>query len=201
MSIQERKERQKEQIRSSILQAARAIAEKEGWEAVSLRKIADIIEYSAPLIYSYFASKEAILMAFVNEGYNIQYQVMKKAMEGQEDPALQLRDMAVACWQFAVKKQLYYQLMYGVKVVPCTMCQDVYAGRRQLRELVLSVFRELIRRSPNPDTDPELKYLAFWALVHGVASLYIGRTARRRQEEYRLVLEDGVAGIVRTLEA
>lgn len=200
MSIQQRKERQKEEVRTAILVAAGKIAESEGWEAVSLRKIADIIEYSAPLIYSYFECKEAILMEFVKQGYEMQCHALRKAKEKTDDPALQLMGMATASWNFAVKKQLYYQLMYGVKVVPCSIsCHEVGAARKQLSDIVFSTLETLIARSDKPDTNPETKLLAFWSIVHGVASLYIARVADRRLDEYKEILEDAVQGIIRTL--
>lgn len=202
MSIQARKERQKEEVRTAILEAARKIAESEGWEAVSLRKIAEIIEYSAPLIYSYFECKEAILMEFVKQGYEMQCSALRKAKEKTDDPVLQLQAMATASWNFVVKKQLYYQLMYGVKVVPCAIsCGEVSTARQELRNIVFSTLETLIARSDKPDTNPETKLLAFWSIVHGVASLYVARVADRRLDEYKAILEDAVLGIVRTLDA
>ena len=56
MEILERKLRSREQTRSGIMQTAKTIARREGWQAVSIRKIADAIEYSAPIVYEYFDS-------------------------------------------------------------------------------------------------------------------------------------------------
>jgi AcrR family transcriptional regulator len=69
MGIAERKIRQKEEVRSSILKAAWRLVETEGWQALSIRKIADAIEYSAPVIYDHFENKEAILLEFTRRGF------------------------------------------------------------------------------------------------------------------------------------
>ena len=69
MGIAERKQRQKGEVKASILQAAWQLVEKEGWQALSIRKIADAIEYSVPVIYDHFANKEAILYEFVKDGF------------------------------------------------------------------------------------------------------------------------------------
>jgi AcrR family transcriptional regulator len=61
MGSKERIQRQKEETRKNILKAAREIVKQEGWQGLSMRKIADKIEYTAPIIYEYFANKEAIL--------------------------------------------------------------------------------------------------------------------------------------------
>jgi AcrR family transcriptional regulator len=50
----------------SILQAAFTLAKTEGWASLSMRKIADAIEYSAPVVYDYFENKEAILFEILN---------------------------------------------------------------------------------------------------------------------------------------
>ncbi|MBD0354009.1 MAG: helix-turn-helix transcriptional regulator, partial [Rubrobacteraceae bacterium] len=69
MGIKERRERQRRELRSSILSAAREIASEEGWGAVTIRKIAGRIEYSPPMLYGYFDSKEDILLELVRMGY------------------------------------------------------------------------------------------------------------------------------------
>ena len=61
MGTLERKQRLKEEVRTRILEASWQIVKDEGWHALSMRKIADAIEYTAPIIYGYFENKEAIL--------------------------------------------------------------------------------------------------------------------------------------------
>jgi AcrR family transcriptional regulator len=62
MASKDRILRLKEETRINILSAALQIVKEEGWQALSMRKIADVIEYTAPIIYEYFANKEAILL-------------------------------------------------------------------------------------------------------------------------------------------
>ena len=62
MGIAERRQRQKGGVRASILDAAWNLVETEGWQQLSIRKIADAIEYSVPVIYDHFENKEAILL-------------------------------------------------------------------------------------------------------------------------------------------
>ena len=59
MGITERKLRQKEEVRTSILRAAWQLVEQEGWQALSIRKIAEAIEYSVPVIYDHFKNKRS----------------------------------------------------------------------------------------------------------------------------------------------
>jgi AcrR family transcriptional regulator len=69
MASKERIQRLKEETRTSILEAAYKIVKEEGWQALSMRKIADEIEYTAPIIYEYFSNKEAILEELTRKGY------------------------------------------------------------------------------------------------------------------------------------
>ncbi|MBL7879529.1 MAG: helix-turn-helix transcriptional regulator, partial [Chryseobacterium gambrini] len=70
MGLHERRQREKENIRASILDAAFSLAKTEGWASLSMRKIADAIEYSAPVVYDYFENKEAILYEISLNGFN-----------------------------------------------------------------------------------------------------------------------------------
>ena len=69
MGIAERKIRQKEEFRASILEAAWLQVLTDGWQSLSIRKIADAIEYSIPVIYNHFENKEVILLEFTKEGF------------------------------------------------------------------------------------------------------------------------------------
>src|ERR1041385_8541564 len=71
MGIKERQERDREAVRRSILDAARDLFVSEGFQNVSLRKIAERIEYSPAAIYGYFASKDDIFFALAEEGFRL----------------------------------------------------------------------------------------------------------------------------------
>src|SRR3954471_6535617 len=111
MGIAERRLRQKEEVRTSILSAASKLVEKEGWQSLSIRKIADAIEYSVPVIYDHFENKEAILLEFGKLGFQLLVKKLNTAKEKNDDPAQQLKIIADAYWSFAFKNKEYYQLM------------------------------------------------------------------------------------------
>jgi len=93
MGSQQRRERERQAIRQSILSAARQIAIEEGWQAVTTRKVADRIEYSQPTIYEYFDNKEAILMALVYQRFESMLAAMQTARAQHEQPEEQLLAM------------------------------------------------------------------------------------------------------------
>ena len=69
MTRQERRDRERAQRRQVIVSAARELAEAEGWESVTTRRLADRIEYSQPVLYSHFEGKDAIVSAVALEGF------------------------------------------------------------------------------------------------------------------------------------
>src|SRR6516164_6433701 len=71
MGIKERQERDREAVRRSILDAARELFISEGYRNVSIRKIAEKIEYSPAAIYGYFPSKDDIFYALAEEGFRL----------------------------------------------------------------------------------------------------------------------------------
>ena len=120
MASKERIQRLKEETRVSILDAAYKIVKEEGWQALSMRKIADEIEYTAPIIYEYYSNKEAILAELNKKGFIYLAKEMEEAKSKHEDPAGQLEAMWMAYWNFAFKKKELYQLMFGIQMNCCT---------------------------------------------------------------------------------
>src|SRR5450755_812088 len=119
MGIAERRLRQKDEVRSSILATAWQMVKQEGWQSLSIRKIADAIEYSVPVIYDHFQNKEAILMEFAKEGFHLLSKKIQVAKAKYSDPAEQLKTVASAYWNFALRNKEYYQLMYGLGMPGC----------------------------------------------------------------------------------
>src|SRR6266568_2054345 len=104
----------RQEIRQSILSAAREIAAEEGWQAVTTRKVAERIEYSQPTIYEYFANKEAILLALLCYGYEQLVAVMQVAFASTDDPEERILAMTAAYWDFAFHSPELYQVMHGM---------------------------------------------------------------------------------------
>ena len=105
MGIAERRLRQKDEVRASILATAWQIVKEEGWQALSIRKIADAIEYSVPVVYDHFENKEAILLEFGKQGFELLVKKLQIAKKKTEDPGEQLELIADAYWHFAFRNK------------------------------------------------------------------------------------------------
>src|SRR6187431_2947649 len=105
MASKERIQRLKDDTRNNILEASIDIVKEEGWQALSMRKIADEIEYTAPIIYEYFSNKEAILSELNKKGYLLLMEEITAAKNAHELPAEQLEAIWMAYWNFAFKEK------------------------------------------------------------------------------------------------
>jgi AcrR family transcriptional regulator len=195
MGSVERKQRLKQEVRCNILEASLKIVLDEGWSALSMRKIADQIDYTAPIIYGYFENKEAILQELTRQGYRILSKKVIEAREQHTDPARQLEAMWMSYWDFAFEHQAYYQLMYGVEMDCCQMEKQI-AEAETATDLLNSSLEKLIAEGKDPDADPCRRFYTFWAVVHGLISLNLVRKGSLSQELNRSILRDAINAII-----
>src|SRR5476651_2253142 len=179
MASKDRILRLKEETRINILNASLQIVKEEGWQALSMRKIADVIEYTAPIIYEYFANKEAIILELTRKGFLILARDMREAKSKHRLPAKQLESMWLAYWDFAFTNKELYQVMFGVDVNCCVLSKIMPEAEVPFN-IVCEVIEELM--APNKPTEDEVcvKYYTFWSVVHGLISINI---VRRTSEE------------------
>jgi len=197
MGVKERRLRQKEEVRSSILATAWQVVKEEGWQSLSIRKVADAIEYSAPVIYDHFENKEAILREFAREGFQLLSKKVQQAKAKHKDPAGQLKAVANAYWNFAYKNKEYYQLMYGLGMPGCEI-EKCFPERVDFRKSVIEPISALLLKGKTPDANPRLKYYTFWSILHGLISIKNMNTAVS-DEVNKMVMDDAVAGFIKNL--
>jgi AcrR family transcriptional regulator len=187
MGIAERRQRQREEVRTSILDTAWRIVGAEGWQSLSIRKIADAIEYSVPVIYDHFENKEAILQEFTHRGFRLLNEQLKVARDQFSDPARQLEAMAYAYWRFAFDNKEYYQLMYGLGLPTCEAAKRVPELAAQT-DLILEPIKALVSANDSK-ADPFLKFHTFLSMLHGLIAINMAGNPNR-EELNMMVLKD-----------
>jgi AcrR family transcriptional regulator len=197
MGITERRLRQKEEVRSSILTTAWQMVKEEGWQSLSIRKIADAIEYSVPVIYDHFTSKEAIMWEFAKEGFQLLAKKVHKAKDKSNDPVEQLKAIADAYWNFACRNKEHYQLMYGMGMPGCEI-EKCFPERGSFRNVVMEPITALVNKSKYPDANPCLKYFTFWSILHGLISIK-SMNSNVSEEVNKMVMDDAVEGFIKNL--
>lgn len=171
MGVKERRERIKQATRQGILDASRNIARQDGWSALTIRKVADAIEYSPSIVYEYFASKEEILTTLIQEGFEVVTRQMGAAQQSTEDPNEQVMRICDAYWQFAFENPDLYEVMHGipgVKVDPTFRAEAV-------QEICNLTEQAVVRWADHnqvrlPVSSYEAMEIA-WGLLHGMVSL------------------------------
>lgn len=198
MGITQRRLKEKEKVRTAILTTAWQMVKEEGWQSLSIRKIADAIEYSVPVIYDHFESKEAILVEFGNEGLRLLTKKIQQAREKFTDPVDQLRAMADAYWNFALKNKEYYQLMYGVGMA-CCEGKKYLDDKERFDYIVMESIKEAISKTKEPGANICLKYHTFWSILHGLVSIKIMGNSPVSGELNKMVLDDAINGFIKNL--
>lgn len=199
MGIAERKIRQKEEFRASILEAAWLQVLTDGWQSLSIRKIADAIEYSIPVIYNHFENKEAILLEFTREGFQKLTDTLQEVKSRHTaEPAVQLEAIANAYWDFAFQHKEYYQLMFGLGIPACDRVNQVIE-MKQMSTVMISTIQDAIAVSVNKNADVYLKYHTYLSILHGLVSIQMIQKDGKPAEESRRILQDAVTGFIKSL--
>lgn len=199
MASKDRILRLKEETRTNILGAALQIVKEDGWQALSMRKIADVIEYTAPIIYEYFSNKEAILLELSRQGYLLLSKDLEEAKSKHRLPAKQLEAMWVAYWNFAFANKELYQGMFGVSTNCCCEMVNTLPEAAKPWDMFSEVIGELMGIE---DMDSDVictKYYTLWSVVHGLISINL--LSRGSSDEInRQVLKDAIGSMINTIK-
>ncbi|HUQ57069.1 TetR/AcrR family transcriptional regulator [Lentzea sp.] len=184
MSIQNRRERERAERHQLIIDAARELAEEEGWDAVTTRRLADKVEYSQPVLYSHFKGKDAIVRAVAIQGAGELARQLRKARP--EKGGSRLRAAAEAYLEFARERPALYDAMFVQRV-------DIPFGTDDVPQELRDAFGELVAAVEPVKGGRDLETLTelFWSTLHGIATLTQGKRLRPGHHEARLDLALG----------
>lgn len=175
MGVKERRERQKQAVRQEILDAARELFIKDGYENVTMRKIADKIEYSPTTIYLHFNDKADLVHFLCEEAFVKLVDMFEKLGEDLSDPLLALKRCGRAYVDFGLKYPNDYKVTFMVAlkpVAPEDYLREDSMGMRAygyLRKIV----DECIRQGKFKNAELESTTQSMWIVVHGITSLII----------------------------
>jgi len=201
MGSKERISRLKEETRINILDAALNIVQTEGWQALSMRKIADQIEYTAPIIYEYFSNKEGILLELTRKGYLMLSKAVREARDAHQQPADQMEAMWVAYWNFAFEHKEFYQLMYGVDMMCCSVKNNLLEAEN-LANMIGDIIESLFEKKPVSEDDICRKYYTYWSIIHGLISINLVRPNGRTTDDLnQQILKDAIKGITLSINS
>ena len=173
MGIKERKQQEKSEMRELIQKTAMNLFLDKGFENITIRHIAEKIEYSPATIYLYFENKDEILYILRREGFEELYKRQKTSLKF-KDPMKRLLKQGEVYISFALENPEYYDLMFMMRG-PATGIKemnDMDIGL-QSYELLKNDVKECIESGLFPGTNIDVAAFSLWSYVHGIASLII----------------------------
>jgi AcrR family transcriptional regulator len=189
MSATERRARQKEALRNDILEAARQLFAQNGYDAVSMRQIADAIEYSVATIYLHFSDKRDLYNCLCREAIGELGNLLEPVFLGEQDPLERLERGLRDYINFGLENPQQYRVAFVIEGpnnqdddtrVEGTAARRVYSG-------LVALVEEAIAKGEIAAGAPEVLAQTIWAGVHGLTSLLIMDPGFPWQEREALV--------------
>jgi AcrR family transcriptional regulator len=211
MGVKERRAREKSETRDKILDAARELFVTEGYEGVSMRRVAEKIEYSPTAIYVYFADKQELFHELCQQDYARLAEVFQSSAMS-SDPIERVKQIGRTYTEFGVRYPNHYKFMFMTPHPPHEPDEedrevmgnpevDAYAFLKWAvqRAIDAGCFRDELQ-------DAELISQTLWAAVHGVIALNIAKCSdpwvdwRPLQQRAEMMLDVTLRGLVREVE-
>jgi AcrR family transcriptional regulator len=176
VGVKERKQRQKENLRREILDAARDLFVTDGFENVTIRKIAERIEYSPTTVYLYFKDKAELLECICEETFAQFLEIQKAIVTETADPLDALRTGLRAYVDFGVANPNHYTVTFLLRVKEGDLPED-FTYENSMGGRSFEMLRTLVERCVDAGifkpVDVDEASQALWAAVHGITSLLI----------------------------
>jgi AcrR family transcriptional regulator len=171
VGVKERQEREREAVSRAILDAARDLFVAEGYQNVSIRKIADRIEYSPAAIYSYFPSKDDIFFALAEEGFHLLFATGCPVEQRHEQPIDAVRAAFWHFYEFSRAHPEYFALMFVDRSVPrITNLRDRFSFIGQMKQRLTGLIQEAIDAGQLPKgLDPNAVFRILSTAATGAA--------------------------------
>ncbi|WP_431237674.1 TetR-like C-terminal domain-containing protein [Mycolicibacterium aichiense] len=191
MAIDDRRQRERAARRRLIVSTARSVAEAEGWDAVTTRRLSTEIEYSQPVLYKHFTGMDQIADAVAVDGFGELAQAIRATHSAADDAGASLARVAHAYLDFARDNPAVYDAMFtratGLRFAAEDTPPELEAAFDEVRRAVAAVAG---------DRDADTLTEVFWASVHGLVTL--SRAGRLRPgfdaDRVRLLVDEFTPG-------
>src|ERR1700674_1561432 len=180
MGIKERQERDREAVQRAILDAARDLFIAEGYQNVSIRKIAERIEYSPAAIYGYFPSKDDIFFGLAEEGFRLLQGIVRKDDDARrtKEPIARVREIFWHLYEFSGEHPEYFALMFVDRSVPRISREyERFAFARATRTQLVAHIQDAINAGALPSSADAM--VAFRLLSMALLGVAVTRLSDR----------------------
>ena len=204
MGLKERREREKEERRNQILDAARSILITKGLTGTSVNEIAKMAELSVGAIYVYFKSKEEIFAALQEEGLQILNTMVKEAIEKESDPRKKIAAIVLTYKKFNEEYRNYFDIINYFLTAPEVMFPDHLKSRidhegGKTLLIVVQVISEGVQQNIFKTENPRESAILLWGQMHGILQFRKLRETILRDEDFKSLWEQAIEGFIRSI--
>jgi AcrR family transcriptional regulator len=168
--VLQKRARSRDSVRAVLIQAARDVLSEEGYEGLTIRRVAERAEYSLGSVYGYFADKDDLLYTLVRDDF-IRLTEQLRAIRDRAEGAAAVREMLLSYVRMGLEQPQSYEIMFMLK--PQLASRN--ASDEDMDEHAYSIFRgcivAAIRRGEFRREHPDVLAQMLWASVHGLVSL------------------------------
>ncbi len=195
-----RREAEKMELRQAILEAARVLFLEGGYASFSLRQVAERIGYTPTTIYLYFADKDALLFALLDDAFDRFGTALRRAYDSTDEPMTRLVAIGRAYVRFGLENSQYYEMMFVVRSdfllkARAAETEPRIASFRTLQQAVAGAMAAGALRQG----DVEATSFLLWSLMHGLVSLAISLPQMLTPQRIARTEGDAIDLIVRGL--
>jgi len=189
MGISERKQREKEDLKKQILEAAKTLFVEKGFESTSMRNIAELLEFSPTRLYIYYKDKNAIIYELHKEGFKLlsaQFQQLPQ----QDQPFERLKAIGHIYLQFAQNHPDFYEVMFVMKGPIVHIKQysqhENWAEGTKVYETLLNTVTKCQEQGYFPGKEAHQISLLIWSTLHGISMLNLHQHLSCIDDGYQL---------------
>ena len=199
MGITERKEREREEMRKLILDGAQTLFLANGFDKVSIRTIADEIEYSPATIYLYYKDKNELLFALHQRGFAKMVQEFQPLL-ALTDPFEKLVEMGRSYIRFAVENPELFDLMFIMNAPMDKLDKEDWVEGDQAFGLLMMVVQECMDAEVFQKHDVQATAMMIWSGIHGYTALFLRKRLGMFPEcDRQMIMDDAFNLFCQTL--
>ncbi|MGE5195735.1 MAG: TetR/AcrR family transcriptional regulator [Anaerolineae bacterium] len=185
----QRRQLYKSSLRKSILDSALQIIEKEGYSAVTIRKIAHAIEYSVPTIYEYFKNKESLLTELKKEWLGKMLELIQGIHADEKEPVAALEKIALAYTKYSLENPAHYKAV---------MSRETPEGDFVEIHTLRSILKDWIHGVTKSDRGLDDKVDMLRSYLHGVVALFLLKKMRGGEDRCIKLIKEGVDALTKS---
>lgn len=186
-----------ENLKNQIVCQSWTIIQEEGWQALSIRKIATAIGYSLPVVYKYFSSKDELIEHFSKEGFLKLSEDLQSAIVAESNATKQLSLLAESYWNFAFTNKKHYEIMFGLGIPTCEKINN-HVEMKNTSLIFAQAIEQVIAQHKNTNLDVHLKLKTFWSILHGLVAIEL-LTSSEKTTSPSPILKDAIEGFILSL--